>query len=372
MPNPQFPKDEADRFIDCIEQKVREGLTPRGKVAAVGQLSALKAAAVEMGYNPDDAHKKLTIAQRVTGREPDWTLTGPRKQPVKNVVLPEFPEDDIPVEDIIETMTRRYEKRITYQATKRWFEIKVKDPLPMCLAIVGDPHVDDNGCNWPLLRSHIEAMKKPGVRACNIGDTTNNWSGRLVHLWGEQDTSKKTAWKLAKWFLTEAGIPWIVQILGNHDVWQDGAHISRLMNCPIVPMEDWQAKFKLVFPNERECRIWAAHNFPGNSQWNSLHGPQKAAHMKEQAHIYAAGHTHNWALHQEESASREFTYWLARARGYKFIDSYAEQLGHFSQDEGATIAAVINPNAKTEAAFVQCFSDFETGVDYTQWLRSRS
>jgi len=136
-------------------------------------------------------------------------------------------------------------------------------------------------------------------------------------------------------------------------------------------MEEWQAKFKLVFPNKKECRIWAAHDFPGHSMWNTMHGAQRAAHMKEEAHLYICGHTHNWALHQEESASREFVYWLARARGYKFMDDYAEKLGHFSQDNGAAILTIIDPDAASQAGFVQCYADVEHGADVLTYMRSR-
>lgn len=291
-------------------------------------------------------------------------------QPAKEPELPVFPDDDIPVEEIIETMTRRYEKRAAHKAAKKWFPVNMPDDKPIALVFVGDPHLDDNGCNWPLLRSHISLMHTEGVYACNIGDVTNNWTGRLMKLWAEQDTSKQTAWKLAKWFLTEAGIRWLVHILGNHDGWESGPKILREMGGNIVPMEDWQAQFKLVFPS-RECRIWASHNFAGHSMWNTLHGPQKAAHMKEEADIFACGHHHNWAIHQEESGSRDFTYWLFRCRGYKYLDSYAEQLGHFSQEEGASIAAVINPQAKSAAGFIQGFADLATGVDYVRHLRRK-
>ena len=93
--------------------------------------------------------------------------------------------------------------------------------------------------------------------------------------------------------------------------------------------------------------------------------------MKEQAHLYVAGHTHNWALHQEEAASRQFTYWLARCRGYKFIDDYAELLGHSPQEGGASIVSILDPNSTTESGLVQCFADVDQGARYLTWLRAQ-
>ena len=137
-----------------------------------------------------------------------------------------------------------------------------------------------------------------------------------------------------------------------------------------APMEDWSARIKLEFPNGRIGKVHAAHNFKGHSQWNTLHGLQKAAHMKEDADLYVAGHTHNWALHQEESASRDFTYWLARCRGYKFLDEYADVLGYLPQQGGASIVSVFDPNAEG-SGFVQCFADVASAARYLTWLRSQ-
>jgi hypothetical protein len=73
----------------------------------------------------------------------------------------------------------------------------------------------------------------------------------------------------------------------------------------------------------------------------------------------------------EENAHREFVYWLVRSRGYKYIDEFAERLGHASQQHGATICAVIDPTAESEVRFVQCFADLAEAADYLSWKRSR-
>ena len=76
-------------------------------------------------------------------------------------------------------------------------------------------------------------------------------------------------------------------------------------------------------------------------------------------------------MHQEESASKQFVYWLARARGYKYIDHFGELLGHAPQQEGATITAIINPEAKSMSGLMQCYADLDEAVDYLKFLRSR-
>lgn len=315
-------------------------------------------------------YKTANAASKASGIHHGTLLR--RAQAYKPVAeLPDFPEDDLPVEELIDGMSKRFAKRQSYQKSMRWFPVKIKETRPMGLVFVGDPHVDDNGCNWPMLKEHCAIMSKPGVYAVNIGDSGNNWQGRLMRLWADQDTSRGTAWKLVKWFMKDSGIQWLAWLDGNHGAWGDGSQIAREMNVKNIPMADWQAQFKLVFPNDWECRIWASHNFAGHSMWNTLHGPQKTAHMKDWAHIYACGHTHNWAVHQEESASRDFVYWLARTRGYKYIDSHAENMGHQSQQFGASVMAVIDPEGRDDVTRVQCFADMAQGAEYLHWLRNR-
>jgi hypothetical protein len=90
----------------------------------------------------------------------------------------------------------------------------------------------------------------------------------------------------------------------------------------------------------------------------------------DQADIYACGDTHVWHSVEGENAARGFLYWLIRSRGYKFIDSYGELLGYQPQDYGASITAIINPNA-TGPQRIRCFPDLEEAAAYLTFLRSK-
>ena len=244
---------------------------------------------------------------------------------------------------------------------------------PFALAWLGDPHIDNDGCNWPLLMRDLELFKSPGVYVCNIGDSTDNWVGRLTRLHAQSSMTQENAYKLVEWLVVESGVHWLVWLLGNHDAWNDGSVITKLLvNKPKkIVLEDWGAQFQIQTPNKQAFKVWAAHNFPGHSIYNTLHGQQRTAHFKAEAHLYIAGHTHNWALHQEESASKHFTYWLARARGYKWYDDHAHVLGHEPQQEGATILAVFDPNSENQSSRVTCWADPFAGADYLEFLRAK-
>lgn len=284
---------------------------------------------------------------------------------------PLIPDDDIPVDEIISTMCRRFEKRKSSHDSKKWMEFKVDTDLPIAINFFGDPHIDDDGCNWPLLKKHIDICKNtPGVFGANIGDTHNNWVGRLAKEYANQSTTRSTAWKLIDWFLKDSGVKWLVMLAGNHDDWNYGTETLRKFCENVCPMVDWRAQFTLKFTNGVEVRIDAAHDHAGHSQWNSLHGQQKASTMGGTAHLYIAGHRHNWALAQNECPHTHRVYWLARARGYKEIDDYGEKLGFGTQKSGASVMIVIDPRAD-EVNRVRCFADPAQGASYLTFLRSQ-
>ena len=129
------------------------------------------------------------------------------------------------------------------------------------------------------------------------------------------------------------------------------------------------AKVTLVSPDGTEFRVHASHDFAGHSQWNPLHGPMKEALWGDHAHLYVAGHKHNWALFNGEHNHRGNIFWLGRARGYKVIDHYADLHGFGSQNHGHSIMAVVDPSQANGPAHVQCFADPFEGVEYLKFKR---
>lgn len=295
---------------------------------------------------------------------PDW-------EPLRQV--PEgdpLPPKDVPIEDTIAHMRKRFAIKQAHHQAKRWREFRVPSDGPYALMLFGDPHIDDDGCNWALLEDHCAlARETSNLYAVSVGDVSNNWVGRLERLYGNQETSSETARQLVKWLLVDSGVPWFLWIHGNHDAWNNGIPIIEGMNVNRIAMEDWQAKVTLRC-GAHNLRMWIAHNFPGTSQWNKLHGAQKAAQMKDWAHLYVAGHHHNWALHQEEHDHRAFVYWLARLRGYKFMDTYGDHLGFGEQEYGSSILAVVDPDADKLNALT-CFADPHEGRDFLEYKRRK-
>ncbi len=285
----------------------------------------------------------------------------------------EFPEDTLPPEEIIKQCVARFKQEQKAWQSRKWFEIKSKIDGPYGICWFGDPHLDDNGCNWPLLEEHIKLCRKTeGMFGANIGDSHNNWVGRLGRLYAEQDTSRKTAIKLVEWFFRDSGVDWMVILKGNHDMWSGTGDPLDALASGISPILDWNAQFKIVPPKGRTANIWAAHDFKGHSQWNPLHGPSKKAQMTAAAaDLYVCGHKHNWGIFKTEDGDNNRAYTTVRLRGYKYVDSYADVGGFGSQQEGASVVTVFNPYAKTNGQFLNTFEDVEAGSDFLTFLRKK-
>lgn len=299
------------------------------------------------------------------------------KPPTVAVEFPDFPDDDIPANDIIDVLVRRFEKKRASFDAHTWFPIRLRENKPIGLLVVGDPHLDDSGCNWPLIRQHVDICKRTdGMYAINIGDATNSWGGRLIKKYADQDTSLKTARRLVEWYLLESGMRWLVWLYGNHEHMGDGgpllAQMAKRYGTNKLAMHDWEARFSLNFPNGAQARIFAAHDFAGNSMWNPLHGPVKAAMFGNDIDALLCGHKHNWAMSQWELPEQDVSPLMVRVRGYKFMDDYARRIGKLEQKDGAAILVVVDPTARLQAGKVTGFVDVEQGADYLTWLRSRS
>jgi hypothetical protein len=329
-------------------------------------------AAVEAYYKAGENKQKAADALGI----PRGTLQHRLKAAAREDIIapelkaPELPPEDIDVPDIISHMCDRFEKRKKHADAKKWMTFKLATNKPIGITWFGDPHVDDDGCNWPLLKRDCSLVASTeGMYGANIGDTTNNWVGRLAALYGDQETSQKTGFRLAEWLFKDSGVEWLIMLMGNHDSWQEQLYLKEVAKY-ICPLVDWRAQFKLQFAGGREVLIDAAHDHKGHSQWNTLHAQGKASKMGGSAHLYIAGHRHTWALAQEECGETGRVYWLARARGYKFIDHYALVNGFPEQQHGSSIVTVIDPTA-SELNMIKCFSDVKEGCDYLNYLRNR-
>lgn len=298
----------------------------------------------------------------------------PQPAPFEAYTLPEFADADEPIDNVIDHLTGNFERRKTSYKSRTWFPIKFRTNQPIGLLFVGDVHIDDNGCDWTTLRQHAKICRETdGLYAVNIGDSANFWGGRLIKKYADQDTSLHTARRLVEWLLLDSGFRWLVWLMGNHEPMGDGAPLIREMNkrhgTQKVPMFDWEARFTLGFPNGESFKVNTAHDFPGSSKYNPLHGPIVAAEKALDCDVFACGHKHNWGISHWEYAEKGTTPLLIRSRGYKFMDDYARRIGKYDQQCGHSILVVFDPASPTLAGRTTAFADVERGAQYLRAIR---
>jgi len=165
-------------------------------------ISRLKAAGVKI---PDTSY-------------PVGTHTRHYEDTKKQYEIKPLPDEDVSVEELVQIRKRQFEAKKNHEESAKLIPVKIKIDGAIGLLHFGDPHVDDDGTDIAALERHTQLVADtPGLFACNVGDTLNNWTGRLARLYGEQGTSAAQAWRLAEWFVGRCD--WLYMIGGNHDLW---------------------------------------------------------------------------------------------------------------------------------------------------------
>lgn len=169
------------------------------------------------------------------------------------LIPPTLPSDEPSAEQLIEVLKIAYARKEAHELARKLINITVPISGPIGIIHFGDPHVDDDGTDWAALERDIRLVQStPGLYAANIGDTTNNWVGRLGHLYGQQSTTAKQAWILAEWFIKQLSGRWLYLIGGNHDAWSGEGDPLRWITSQVGAMyEATEARIGLTWSIER-------------------------------------------------------------------------------------------------------------------------
>jgi hypothetical protein len=297
----------------------------------------------------------------------------PQERIERELELPHIPSGELDIRTLIDQRTARFVLKKRAKDARFSIPVKVKANGPIGITWFGDPHIDDDGCNWPQLQRDMNVVKQSeGMFAANIGDGHNNWQGRLARLYAYQSTSERDAWRLVEWFIKE--LPWLVFLDGNHGAWSGEGNPVKWMleNCNTLH-DEVDVRLQLKFPNKAESTIYARHDFPGHSQWNTVHGIGKAATMGGfDDSLLVCGHKHTSGYSQVKNPKSGVISHLLRVAGYKSIDKYATD--NFFKDSMISESAVtvFDPTRPTSHPHhVTVFQDVEEGAQYLKFLRSK-
>jgi hypothetical protein len=283
-----------------------------------------------------------------------------------------LPDDDVPIEELIAQRKRKFQHKREHEEASKLIPIKVKMAGAIGILHFGDPHVDDDGCDIEAIERHTDLVNRTeGLFAANVGDTTNNWVGRLAKLYGEQATSAAQAWKIAEWFVNRCD--WLYMIGGNHDLWSgSGDPLRWIAKHQNSLYKSSEARIALKFPSGLEVRVNARHDHSGSSIWNPAHGPMKAALMGTRDHLYVAGHKHESAYSVLKDAISGITMHACKVASYKIYDRYAKEHGFRDNCLSPCALTTINPALPADHPdLVKVWWDPEEGADYLTFLRRR-
>tara|TARA_R100000808_G_C2154957_1_gene166487 strand:- start:10623 stop:11690 length:1068 start_codon:yes stop_codon:yes gene_type:complete len=296
---------------------------------------------------------------------------------MQNISIEEEQIDDgeVPLQELIENKLKASErKKKKFQLHNRTLTLPAQ---PFGLLIFGDPHIDNDGCDFATLSEHVRlAQTTEGVLCATVGDINDNWVGRLSQEYAKSSILATDGWRLSEWFLNSA--QWIAVVGGNHDLWQNSTAgfdplkmLSKTASVQCYAPDELRITLQFKSQPEIDPIIWIIrHDFSGRSWYHPTHGPHKEAMLDGQCHILTAGHIHQWGQLTTEQRHGRVTHAI-RVRGYKQSDGYAKTKGFFEQKYGMACLLVINPIAN-EPQKITVFWDIESGCNYLSHLRQNN
>lgn len=320
------------------------------------------------------------LQERVTRAEARLGAKLPRMVPKhiqraqeRRLSVPETKDDGLGIDELLAARKRRFDRKREAEDSRRKITVEVPIKGPFAIWFFGDPHVDDDGTDLALLEKHATRIRNTeALYGANVGDTTNNWVGRLARLYAEQGTTAKEAWQLAEWFVRLVGPKWLFMIGGNHDAWSGaGDPLIWISREQRALYESSEVRMELVPPKGRSLVINARHDFAGNSQWNPTHAVMKAAQLGTRDDVLVCGHKHTSGYQPLKCPETKKIMHCLQVASYKIYDRYAREKGFRDQAISPGAMIVVNPTAENDTAFITVFHDFDTGVEFLEFLRRK-
>lgn len=281
-----------------------------------------------------------------------------------------------PVHDLKELLEQRkaaFARKRKHEDARRLIPVKMPISGPYGILWMGDPHVDDDGTDIGLIEQHITIAKKTeGLYLANVGDTTNNWVGRLARLYGEQSTSSEQAWMLAEWMFRLGADKWTILLGGNHDCWSGSGDplrwIAGSINALYQPTE---ARLELSqLGTKATIRVNARHDFSGQSQWNPTHAIMKAAQLGIKDHFMVCGHKHISGIAMLKCPDEDLITVCLQLASYKKLDRYAKERAFRDQNISPAALTIIDTSRPANGV-ITVYHDIEEGADILKFKRRK-
>lgn len=254
------------------------------------------------------------------------------------------PEDERPIEEIVAERVEHNQKRMKSERARELVDIRLDITGPYGIAMIGDPHIDNPGCNLKLLLEHTDLiMATDGMFAVCVGDLQDNWVGRLSRLWAGQGIAARESQRMVEWWLGKLDGKLLAICEGNHDAWKHGmdgmSPLQWIESRHGTVLETHGVRLRLHAQDGIPVTINMRHDFPGRSQYNAAHGPNKSLLMGNRDDVAVAGHTHVYGHSVRLDPDTRKPQHAVRLGSYKHSDDYAREKGLL--DNNVTECAVL-------------------------------
>ena len=312
--------------------------------------------------------------KRPRGRPPGSKNKKKSEEPKKipPFYIAEFPAEELSGEQLVQRALETWKRKKKFHDATSTIPVQCKLEGVYGIAFVGDPHIDDMGCNWEALLEDLKHIREGNMMGICVGDITNNWVGRLMKKYADQETTRKQAIKLIEWFFKDCGVNWLAIIGGNHDIWNtDGGDINQfIFRQEAGVYRNHGVRLNIQMKNNINFKVNCRHDYSGHSQWNEAHAMSKAARFGEDD-VYVAGHRHNSAYQMIKRPESGSIAHGVRVSGYKEIDDFAEQKGFRDHTIFRSMAFIINPDEKDPTKFCKPVFNLEEAKDEILWKRKK-
>ena len=363
-------REEAERRIEAVNECLAEGFAKK-QIPGICNRTASAEAASRMGISYSAFAQSLPRIKELHGLEPDWTLSKSRRAAFTLEALPDDGEPD--AETLIAQLTARHAQRKLISDASKLREVRVHQDGPVGVAFFGDPHVDDPGCAWGDLERDVSICREtPGILAVNVGDASNNWVGRLVRLYADQEVTNKQSLVLIEWLMTS--LPWLLTIKGNHDVWntEKGDPADFIHRTAPGILADADSRMRISLPGGASFTMHVRHDFPGNSQFSPGHALVRETLFGFRDHILACGHRHHTGYIPFWHNDPPRLCHGFRVGAYKDFDHYARDKGLRECNWARSMGAVVDPeHAGDPVRYIKPFFSLAEMAEYLTWRREK-
>ena len=371
--NYKIDVEMAEQTLAVLHECLEEGIPISSLCGAYGGTSAKVEAARRLGITPQTMGHRLRSIEQKLGLKPDLTRYVPKKAVFEVEPLPHDGEPD--AEELINRLKASYAARKAHHDASKLRQVKVNIDGPIAVAFVGDPHVDDPGCAWGDLERDVRICRETeGVLAVDVGDNSNNWVGRLMALYANQEVTAKQSLKLVEWLMLQ--LNWLLDVDGNHDVWHtdtsDPREIMHRLHKRLGVKATSGARLHLTMPAGNFATMHVRHDFPGGSQFNPAHALVRETLFGFRDHMMACGHRHSAVYIPVWHNDPKRLCHGFRVGTYKDMDHYSRDKGFQENNWARSMAAVIDPDyADDPVRYIKPFFSLEDAAEYLTWRRSK-